>query len=112
MVFRVRGVPLAWDVDQLNSFIAQQEELQPRDGSVGPVISSLALEVHGRSRVATAAFQNLPPALRAGTLWTTNLPPIPDQPLPFGRPARLTLDNKFHGITTLYSPLPEDHKIE
>lgn len=112
MVFRIRGVPLGWDVHQLKSFLAQQEELQPRGGSVGPVISSLAGDIHGRSRVATATFSDLPPAFRVGTLWSTNLPSLPDQPSLFGQPARLTLDNHFHGITTLYSPAPEDHKIE
>ena len=111
-MFRIRGVPLAWDVDQLKSFLTQQEELQPRDGSVGLAISSLAGEIHGRSRVATATFRSPPPALRAGTLWSTDLPSLTDQLSPFSRPARLTLDTKFHGITTLYSPPPEDHKIE
>ena len=111
MVYRIRGVPQAWNVDQLQSFLTQQEELQPRGGSASPVISSLADEIHGRSRVATATFRSLPPALQASTLWSKNLP-LADQPSPSSQPAHLTFDNKFYGITTLYSPPSEDHQIE
>jgi len=34
MVFRIRGVPLAWDVEKLQSFLTQHEELHLTDGSV------------------------------------------------------------------------------
>jgi hypothetical protein len=111
-VFRIRGVPLAWDADQLQSFVAQQEELRSRDGSASPKISSLSGEVHGRSKVATAAFRTLPPALQADRPWSTSLPGLDGQSSPLGGPARLTFDRDFHGLTTLYCPAPEDHQIE
>jgi len=51
--FRVRGVPLDWDTDKLKSLLVDQV------GSAGPIISSLALEIHGRSR--TAKLESFPP---------------------------------------------------
>ncbi|RKK93754.1 hypothetical protein BFJ68_g15424 [Fusarium oxysporum] len=57
--FRARGVPLEWDANRLESFLADHE------GSVGPVVRSLATEIHGRSQSATVTFQNLSHHLQA-----------------------------------------------
>lgn len=112
-VFRVRGVPRDWDAEQLQSFL-QKEEFQPQDGSAGPIVRSLADEVGGRSRVGTVTFRSVPPALQTGGQWTIPLPPFSaaGQPARPSRQLRLTLDEEFHGITTLYSPPSEDHKLE
>jgi len=57
--FRVRGMPLDWNVDRLESFLGKQ------DGAVDPAVQSLAKEVHGRSQTATVSFHTIPVALRA-----------------------------------------------
>ncbi len=73
----------------------------------------LAVEVHGRSQVATASFQNIPKPLQAvqtGHPWRVVLPASSEN-----RSARsqyIVLDGGFLGITTLYAPPPEDHKFE
>ena len=95
-VYRVQGVPLDWDVDQLHSFLTQKAE------SGTPSVRSLANEVHGRSQAATVSFDK--PRNR-GPRWYM---PLSDQP---GQPC-LALDNDFFGLTTLYAPLPQNHKIE
>ncbi|KAK3347214.1 hypothetical protein B0T25DRAFT_297089 [Lasiosphaeria hispida] len=42
--FRVRSVPSDWDNGQLQPFLARQ------DGAHVPIVRSLAVEIHGRSR--------------------------------------------------------------
>jgi protein SERAC1 len=104
--FRVCGVPLGWDVEQLESLLAEQ------DNTVGPTVQSLADELDRKSRTATVIFQNLPSPLQmplAGRRWPISLPAHSNQST---RPQSLTLDNDFLGITTLYAPPPEDHKVE
>lgn len=104
MTFRVRGVPVAWEPDRLESFLAEQ------DTTAGPVVRSLARETHGRSLSATVTFQRIP---------------IPLQDLPMGktwdisvrnrfgaRPESLSLDTDFFGMTTLFVPPDKDHKVE
>ncbi len=103
--FRARGVPLDWDKDHLRSFLSGQ------DDSAGPIIRSLAVEVDGRRCTATVTFQNIPrrlqtPQARRG--WQISLPTPSDQS---NRPC-LTLDDDFIGITTLFAPPPQDHKVE
>lgn len=101
--FRVRGVPLGWDSEGLKSFLTEH------DNTAGPVIKSLANEIGGRSSTATVIFQNVPVPLQKKA-WsirissTTENPPVRDQ--------YISLDDEFLGITTLYTPSPDDHKIE
>jgi hypothetical protein len=105
--FRARGVPLEWDANRLASFLADHE------GSVGPVVRSLATEIHGRSQSATVTFQNLSyhlQAVHAGQTRSVLLPKSSGgQP---ARPQYLVLDHDFFGITTLFIPPLDDHKVE
>ncbi|KAH7123390.1 hypothetical protein B0J13DRAFT_153463 [Dactylonectria estremocensis] len=105
--FRVRGVPLGWDADRLQSFLAGHES------SAGATVKSLAHEIHRRSRIATVTFQNVPSqleSLRTGQTWSISLPnPSENQPV---RSHPLTLDDDFLGITTLYTPPLEDHRVD
>ncbi len=99
LTFRVRGVPIDWDIDRLKSFLADQ------DDSAGPIVPSLALEIHGRSRTATVAFQNVPRPLQTSPIGRSWQIPHPEAP-------GLSLDDDFFGITTLFAPPPQDHKVE
>ncbi|KAI4862015.1 hypothetical protein F4820DRAFT_39340 [Hypoxylon rubiginosum] len=98
--FRVRGVPHDWDRGSLQSFLAEQ------DDSANPAVRSLANEIHGRSQTATVSFQGTPRQLRIP------LPPHPTGPTEPTEPQVLILDDKFLGVTTLYTPPPEDHKVD
>ncbi|KAH7009369.1 uncharacterized protein B0I36DRAFT_257614, partial [Microdochium trichocladiopsis] len=111
--FRIRGVPRDWDAEKLQSFL-RKEEFRPQDGMAGPVVRSLADKVGGRSRVGTVTFQRGPPAPQTGGKWAIPLPPssAATQPSRSSRQLHLTLDNDFHGITTLCSPPSEDHKLD
>ncbi|PVH72158.1 hypothetical protein DL98DRAFT_660217 [Cadophora sp. DSE1049] len=55
---RSSGVPLDWDIDRLQSFLADQ------DDSTGPIVRSLAVEVDGLSHTATVTFRNVPRPLQ------------------------------------------------
>lgn len=96
--YRIRGIPLEWDADQVRAFLAENSHREP------PLLHSLAREVHGRSQSATISFQNVdstPPR-------QTRLP-ISNQ---FSRPQVITIDDNFHGMTTLYIPPRQNHRIE
>jgi len=99
LTFRVRGVPLDWDIDRLKSLLADKV------GPAGPIISSLALEIHGRSRTATVSFQTPPTR-------DFLLIPLGEAPNPLTGPQSLSLDDGFFGITTLFVPPSQDHKVE
>ncbi|KAF5669914.1 kinesin light chain [Fusarium denticulatum] len=105
--FRAHGVPLEWDTNRLESFLADHE------GSVGPIVRSLATEIHGRSQSATVTFQNLShdlQAVHAGQTRSVLLPKSSsDQP---ARPQYLVLDHDFFGITTVFIPPLDDHKVD
>jgi hypothetical protein len=57
--FRVLGVPLDRDANDLETFLADHER------SAGLVVRSLATEIHRSSQSATVTFQNVPHHLRA-----------------------------------------------
>jgi hypothetical protein len=104
--FRVRGVPCGWNRALLESFLAEQGE------SAGPAVRSLAREIHGRSQTATVAFEKVSPRLQAlppGPPWQIHLPAATG---PSARSHSLALDHGFLGITTLYAPPSQDHKVE
>ena len=98
--FRVRGVPPHWDAEVLRSFLAEHHQ------STDLVVKSLALELHGRSRTGTVMFQTTASLPKTRIL----LPKPNGSQLTPGE--YLTLDDDFHGITTLFAPPPEDHKVE
>ncbi|KAK4444370.1 P-loop containing nucleoside triphosphate hydrolase protein, partial [Podospora aff. communis PSN243] len=87
--FRVRGVPLQWDAKDLRSFLAEHHQ------SADPTVKSIALEIDGWSRTGTTRIL---------------LPKPPGDQL--NRNKDLIIDDEFHGITTLYAPPPEDHKVD
>lgn len=107
MTFRIRGVPLDWDTDRVRSFLMEHYP------SADPIVKSLAPEIHRRSGTATVVFLDpvsLPDALRTDSGWRIPLPKREaDQPT---RDEYLILDDDFHGITTLFAPPPDDHKLE
>lgn len=102
----MRGVPNDWNRNRLGSFLTE-------NGYVRPAVQSLANEIHGRSQTATVTFQNVPtqaqehPADPAKNI-NLSVPPS-DQ---HSRSRSLTLDTAFLGMTTLYTPPPQDHKVE
>lgn len=106
LTFRVQGVPLDWDIGRLKSLLADQVD------SAGPIIPSLALEIHGRSRTATVSFQSVSRALQTPPIGRSWLIPLSEAPNPPMSPRSLSLDDGFFGITTLFAPPPQDHKVE
>jgi protein SERAC1 len=99
---------LGWDAERT------QSALEDRYGSTAaPTILSLAREIHARSNTGTFTFQNpvsLPRGTRPDPTWRIPLPKPAG-----GRLARtqyLTLDVDFYGVTTLFSPSAEEHKVE
>lgn len=101
--FRVRGIPLDWDDERLEWYLQEKFSSVPTAGSV-------ALETHGRSLSGTVFFQETPVALQGLD------PGKPfNLPLPKERTARrayLSLDADFLGMTTLFIPVDEDHRVE
>ncbi|KAK7418106.1 hypothetical protein QQZ08_011393 [Neonectria magnoliae] len=103
---RVRGVPLDWDVERLQTCLEG-------DTPVDPVVRSLARETDGSSSTGTVTFQHLPTQLQA-------LPPGKARRILLPKPSDnstapdryLILDYDFLGITTLYSPAEDDHKVD
>ncbi|KAM0412754.1 hypothetical protein ACHAPD_007800 [Fusarium lateritium] len=81
--------------------------------STGPVVRSLATEIHGRSQSVTVTFQNASyylQAIPAGQTRSILLPRSSEnQSIP---PGYLALDGDFFGITTLYAPPLDDHKVD
>lgn len=105
ITFRIRGIPLTWDSERLRSFLLERENW------AGLTVRSLARETNGRSGTGTVTFQTAPPLLQrlqTGRSCRIQLPPG-DQP---SRMQYLVIDKDFYGITALYSPPTEDHKIE
>jgi len=92
---RARGVPIHWDEEQLRNLLAVQCD------SADPDIRSLATEIDGRSRTATVDFQDMPASYQIA---------LPDTPSRGSQPIRL--DKDFLGITTLFKPPPQDHKVD
>ncbi|KAL6826497.1 hypothetical protein V8C40DRAFT_244386 [Trichoderma camerunense] len=96
--YRVRGVPNDWDRDKLESFLIE------RDSLAKLVVKSLAKEFHGRSQTATISVRETyrpPPTV-----------PLPVESGEFGRPRNVTIDHVFLSITSLFTPPPQDHKVD
>lgn len=104
--YRVRGVPADWDDERLQSFLNDQETV------TDAVIQSLAHDSNGICQVATVTFVNLSSQLQRAHSWPIPIPRMPKTKLTGTRKQYLTIDKDFHGLTTLYTPPSEDHKIE
>ncbi|KAL6807194.1 hypothetical protein GGI42DRAFT_271327 [Trichoderma sp. SZMC 28013] len=100
--FRIRGVPLTWDSKQLQGL------LQTSSGDAQPRVSSLAVEVNKRTQTGTVTFMKASQQLQDRKTW--NIPVSSD--LNQIEDGSVNLDDGFTGITTLYSPPPEEHNIE
>ncbi|WDK13210.1 hypothetical protein CGRA01v4_04491 [Colletotrichum graminicola] len=94
--YRIRGVPLVWDKNDLQSFLLMHDDCHD------PVVKLLAREAHGRSKTGTATFQDGtdPPKMLQGSL------------RPEEESQTLILDHGFLGLTTLFTPSPEDHRVD
>jgi hypothetical protein len=102
--FRISGVPLDWDEDRLQSFLASQDDI------VEPLIKSLTTDIDGHCRISTATFQSVPKRLQNGSSWSILLPRLPQSQS--ARDQYLVIDHALLGITPLYNPPPEDHSVE
>ncbi|EHK42206.1 hypothetical protein TRIATDRAFT_14480, partial [Trichoderma atroviride IMI 206040] len=103
--FRVRGVPRGWSEDDLQSFLKEKTSSEPD-------IGSLATEVHRRTQTATLTFQNHSSQLQE--ILAVKKLKITSQSLPkqSTRSSSLVFDCDFNGITTLYAPSLQDHRID
>lgn len=93
--FRIRGVPLDWSWKRL------RDNLEQHDPSSKPAIKSFALETGLLSYTATVVFTNPPLLTQQTKPWKISLDG-----------AHLSVDNDFLGVTTLFSPKSNDHKLE
>jgi hypothetical protein len=100
--FRIIGIPAEWDHAKLHSFLKNQESI------TDAAIESLAPENHGGSQVATVTLGNV--SLQHGRSWSIPIPMMSG--VKPGRKQYLTVDKDFHGITALYTPSLQDHKLE
>lgn len=107
--FRVRGVPTEWERHHL------RDALRDRFSEVE--VASLAPEMTGHSSTATVVFRGDAPSVR-GVNGSVTLP-LPaatsGSPSSPGLPPReqsLTLDVSLFGMTTIYAPPENDHKVE
>jgi hypothetical protein len=96
--YRLRGVPLSWDANRVRAFLTENYLTEPQ------CVYSLAREVHGRSKSATVSFQDIvsPSSLQVPISTADQL----------ARPQVITIDDDFYGITTLYRPPSQNHKVE
>lgn len=102
--FRASGIPADWDRRKLQSFLNDQE------GIIDAVIESFAYENDGSSQVATVTFGNAPSRLQHGHGWPILIPE--EFNTKSNRKQYLTVDKDFYGMTALYTPLSQDHKLE
>ncbi|KAL7961863.1 hypothetical protein V8C34DRAFT_272684 [Trichoderma compactum] len=103
--FRVRGVPLNWDMNQL------QRHIELHEPASQPVVKSLATEIDGHFKTATVNILNPPPLVQTAKPWYIPLPDTDGSELAVSN-LPLRLDADFLGITTLFSPPVEDHDVD
>ncbi|KAH7013689.1 hypothetical protein EDB80DRAFT_863617 [Ilyonectria destructans] len=101
--WRVVGVPLDWSAERLQDFLAD------RQGTT-PVVKSIAQEIDGSSKTATITFQDRPHFSTSHQSERIQLPTASDGDITPDQ--SITLDKGFLGITTLYTPRLDDHKID
>lgn len=103
--FRITGVPLDWDKDRLEKYLAEH-------GPSGAEVRSLSREINGLDNTGTAIFQDEDINHPDNNRWEIPLPRSSDERSRYGPDRPLVLDDGFIGLTPLFSPLQEDHKIE
>ncbi|KND93897.1 Kinesin light chain 4, partial [Tolypocladium ophioglossoides CBS 100239] len=96
--FRIRGVPVDWDDERLESFLT--EHCSP---SI-PKVKSLADQANDGCRDGTVMFQSADPPKRILLPKSSRGPSSPDR--------WLTLDQDFFGVTALYTPPAKDHILD
>ncbi|KAK1252361.1 hypothetical protein MKX08_003548 [Trichoderma sp. CBMAI-0020] len=107
LTFRIRGVPLSWDKEQLQAYLEHQEP------DSLPLVKSLASEVDGHSKTATVIFQSPLPADKTSKPWNISLPESDNEDDDLSVSALpLRVDGAFLGITTLFAPPVEDHGVD
>jgi hypothetical protein len=116
-VFRLSGVPLDWDQDRLQDFLAQQDALRLPDGSAfAPHISFPFCDVsYPETKTAMVTLHDTPPSLRRIPKLSMRVPESPAQPQASQAPVRsrfIKLDDEFIGLTTLFSPQLGHHEVE
>ncbi|KAL7811186.1 hypothetical protein V8C44DRAFT_330904 [Trichoderma aethiopicum] len=104
LTFRVSGVPIDWDRERLR--VSLTAETNIKDVS----IKSLAHEANTDFQTATATLGNAPSTLRNVQNWQIRIPETPNAQT--AGPQWLVVERDFLGITTLYAPPPDDHKID
>jgi hypothetical protein len=107
--YRITGIPLEWDSQRLQTWLAEKMGLSAHDSAVD--VMSLATEVSNRFKTATVTFEQSDNIQNATTLQESIDIRLPQEETS-GRPKYITIDKRFLGITTLFSPPPEDHKID
>lgn len=102
--FRVRGIPADWDTKRLTSLLMETFDLVP-------TVTSLAQEIQTGVQSATVSFQAASDVLRMPEPGTSiRLPRSLNEEA--SRRAYLQLDDDFHGMTTLFTPPEDDHRVE
>jgi hypothetical protein len=129
--WRVRGVPLDFDSEQLANVLKHHPDLQcsevtagsddggSRDNDIRVHTLSLDTRLH---QVATVRFSSLPPKLgilgERGQLTieirgnADNLSTYPGKDRMSRQTVRVTIDEHFHGITVLHSPVAQRHEVD
>ncbi|PVH71306.1 hypothetical protein DL98DRAFT_397381, partial [Cadophora sp. DSE1049] len=111
--FRVKGIPLESTHDDIESALKNHNELRPIKQASSIFIKSLAIEAHGRSKVATISFKIIPNKLLRGHEWTLDVvDPRNSGPRGIRQNPVLNIDDHFHGLTVLCSPPPEKHQVD
>ncbi|KFA68648.1 hypothetical protein S40285_09439 [Stachybotrys chlorohalonatus IBT 40285] len=102
--FRVRGIPADWDTKRLTSLLMETFDLVP-------TVTSLAQEIQTGVQSATVSFQAASDVLRMPEPGTSiRLPRSLNEEA--SRRAYLQLDDDFHGMTTLFTPPEDDHRVD
>ncbi|RKL14277.1 hypothetical protein BFJ68_g6670 [Fusarium oxysporum] len=81
-----------------------------RRNSTHQEITEGPIDIDDRCSTGTATFQNVPKQLQNGRPWKILLPKLSETQSTCDR--YLVIDDEFLGITPLYSPHPEYHKID
>lgn len=119
-VYRVQGLPLDIDIKQTSDLISAL--LRQEGDDFVPRIRSFAKAIDGSAMVATVGFQTVPMKLSGvgKNEWSYDISnfrhtlQVEDEDNRHIPPRRrmLTIDDHFHGLTVLSSPLPSDHEVE